>query len=149
MRIDFLKSNLGHIVLLAKEYKEKITAREVSDIERLHQNLETQERISAYDREFLSAVRDIKCSILRQVEFFAKKMLDEFATDDKSIFEVDTEKVELARKLLTTKEMDVLGSVYKLIFTEQCLERDEDGKYRKVAFREIEPALDEFVDSVP
>ena len=145
MRIDFLKSNLRHIALLAKECREKITPLEALDVHHLQQTLEQGERVSTYDRTFLTAVSDIKRLIHQQLDFFSKKIINEFATDDKSVMDIDPEKVELARKLFSPQEMSLLTFLFKLIVTEQKLGKDDDERYREVAFSEIEPALDKFV----
>lgn len=149
MRIELLKSDLRNVALLAKEYREEITPSEADEAKHLQQLVEQGGKVAIYDKVFLDTVKGIKFVTHKQFEYFAKKMLDEFAVDGKEIMDIDTKKVELARKLLSPQEMSLLTFLFKLIVAEQKLGKDHDEKYREVDFSEIEPALDKFVDSVP
>lgn len=148
MRIDSLKTNLRNIVLLAKEYNEKINTVESQDANRIKLAIKENKSVDNYDRHFLSVILDIKKTILRQIDYFAKKMLEEFAKSGQEELDIDPNKVEIARKELTSKEFNLLGALYTLQVYRQHLERDEKGNYREVKIVEIEPELDKFITSV-
>jgi hypothetical protein len=149
MNVQPIKSYLRHVALLAKEYRENITPSEADEAKHLQQLVDRGGTVAVYDKLFLDTVRGIKLSTHKQLEYFAKKMLDEFAVEGKEVMDIDTKKVELARKLLSSQEMSLLRFLFELIVAEQKLGKDKGKKYREVDFSEIEPALDRFVDSVP
>ena len=145
MRIDPLKTNLRHVVLLAKEYSEKINGLESQDASRIKLAIKENMPVNNYDRHFLSTVLEIKEGILTQIDYFSKKILENFAKSGQRILDIDTDKVEDARKKLTSKEFNLLGALYTLQVHRQHLERDKKGNYREVKIVEIEPAVDKFI----
>ena len=144
MRIESIQSHLRTVALLAKEYNAKINASEVQEIRRLESVINNGHRISKYERLFLKAVRDIKQTILEQIDFFAKKLVEQFAKYDEGRLDIDERKVAIARRCLSKDEFDLLGSLFKFQVYQQHLEKRR-GRYREVKITELEPELERFV----
>ena len=144
MKIDQIRSTFRHIVLLAREYREKIAPDETNEINRLRSK-NTHEGLGTYDRQYLEAVEEIQQRILDQIEFFAKQLLDQFATKVKSTYDVDPNKVEYARKELTLVELSLLGDLYEMQVQKQVYEKDKKGKPVKAV--ELEPKLHKLIST--
>lgn len=143
MKIDQVRSTLRHIVLLAREYKEKIPPSEANEIRRLRSN--TGEDLSRYDRQYLEAIEEIQQTILDQIEHFAKNLLDQFATKVKSTFDIDPNKVRYVRAQLTPNEIDLLGDLYEMQVQRQLYEQDKKGK--PVKAQDMEPKLSKLIST--
>ena len=148
MKINSLKANLRNIVLLAKEYKEKVSNSDFEEVKRIQEEIDSDyddEGINSFDRKFAEAVYDSTRITLKQIDYFSKKILDEFAKPDQEEFDIDKKKVEKARKNLSKEEFDVLGSLYQFQVNNHYLGVNKNGKYKEAKIKEIVPGLNKFV----
>ena len=141
MNINSVKANLRNIVLLTKEYREKVTA---SDLQTLEHVQETDKA----NPELVKEVYGTAQTTLRQIDFFAKKILNEFALQNKKEFEIDYKHAKQARRRLSPDELHLLKYLYDMQTNHHYLGIDESGKYKQVKVEEIVPSLNEFTEKV-
>ncbi len=148
MKIDSIKTNLRNIVLLAKEYKEKVSSSDFQEARRIQEKVDANdydEEINPFEKSFLEAIHDITRTVLRQIDYFSKKILDEFAKPDRDIYDIDKKKVKKASKQLSKKEYELLGSLYEMQVNNHYKGVSRKGKYKEVDIEEIIPELNKFV----
>ncbi len=152
MKIDSIKTNLRNIVLLAKEYKEKVSPLDFQEARRIQEKINNgdyDEEISPFEKGFLEAIHDATRAVLRQIDYFSKKILDEFVKPDRDIYEVDKKKAKKARRKLSKQELEVLSSLYQMQVNNHYKGVNKKGKYKEVDIEEIVPELNKFVGKVP
>ncbi len=126
MKIDSIKQNLQNLVLLGKEYREKVSPQEEEEIKNIRIAVENEKTISEYDKQFYNTIQSYRKNWLEQIVYFSERAFLEFGEKDrqgryvwdyKKQLVLDPKKIEQATKLLTKDESEFLFNlVHTLLF---------------------------------
>ena len=147
MKVNILniRGNLKTIVLLGREYHEKVNPSEDEGARNILTKMHNGQEINQYERQFLQSVFEAKQVILNQINFFAKKLIDEFDVDGQLVLDIDQEKVDYILQKLTPYEKKILVFLYQLQVREQHLENPKKGVYKKLKIEDIDEDLSRLV----
>ena len=147
MKIDLLKTNLRHLVLLAKEYKEKLPDSLNEEITNLEEPVKSGLGLDEYNKQRLLQLRDERYQaeedLFKQVVYFAEKILCGFSeTLDRGWhFKIDQEKVAETLKHLSKEEIELLSSIWELHKNIEELECYKKGVYKHSEVEELKPEI--------
>ena len=153
MKIDSLKTSLRHLVLLAKEYKEKIPDSLNEEIAELERPVKSGFGLDEYDKQYLLELRDQRYQaeedLFKQLIYFTEKLLSEFSKPLNRgwQFEIDQEKVSEALKSLSKEEIELLYSLWefhKEIEWRDCYTKDI---YKPSEIQELKPEISNVMKS--
>ena len=153
MKPETIKSNLRHIVLLAKEYKEKIPDSINNEIIQLQTAIRNGDGLNKYDRNYYHSLRKEKHKIERdtyqQIIYFAEKILLQLTKPlaRSFIIDFDQEKIDAVLKELSKEEGNLLGTLYELQFNLEELECYKKGVYKHSEIKELKPEINKVMDS--
>ena len=146
MNIQPIKSALTDIVLLARDYRGKITPKEEEAVHELMAKRRNGIGLSPYEARFLQTIYDIKTEFLQQVRFHARKLFFLFAKNGSQApsndFDVNEKKAIAARHLLTSAEKILFESLLDFSLLERRL---ENNNTHEVEVEEVENDLEELV----
>lgn len=153
MKIDLLKTNLRHIVLLAKEYREKIPDSVDDEILKIENALGNDNEVSQYDRQYLYNAKQEKntadSEIHKQIIYFAEKILMTFTKPFARCYriEIDDRKLDEAIKHLSKDEIRLLLSVFELYsrIEEVDCERTAKSQIKPIA-KFLKPEIEKIID---
>lgn len=156
MKIDVVRANLENIVLLAKEYREKVPISIDDEIKQLKKEIKykqnEEEGSSSYDRKYLENLkkerRKTRNHIFQQIIYFTEKTLLQFGkkkSDPRGI-ETNQKKVDKAIKHLTKDEINLLGSLYDLYINLMNFQWYRLEKYKPEKVRELKSVFMKIID---
>lgn len=133
MLVDATKTYLKNIVLLAREYKEKIPGSDRCELKNIRDAYEGGNRISTYDGEFFNAVQEEKNKIYNQVIFWGENLLPCFTSPmaRSFSFKLNQDYISCARKILSSQEFELLTLTIKILTMPErirSLNRDDEEK---------------------
>ena len=133
MRIDYIKANLKNIVLLAKEYKEKIPDHLSQEMQKIDDVVSREHTVSEYDKQFYINVQREKIPIFNQIVYFGKEilLLLSKSLDRKRIIEIDWDKVHELKNCLSNRQLNVISKMLEILLipeNEKCENEDSDEK---------------------
>ncbi len=147
MKIDSLKTSLRHLVLLAKEYKEKIPDSSNEEISELEKPVESGLGLDEYSKQRLIDLRQEKRQneedLFKQLVYFTEKLLSEFSKPFNRgwHFEIDQDKITEALKSLSGEEVQLLNSIWELYKGIEELECYKTGAYKPSEIKELKPEI--------
>ncbi len=126
MKIDSIKQNLQNLVLLGKEYREKVSPQEEEEIKNIRVAVENEKTVSEYDKQFYNTIQSYRKNWLEQIVYFSERAFlelgekdrnDHYVWDYKKQLVLDRKKIEQVTKLLTKDESEFLFNlVHTLLF---------------------------------
>ena len=154
MKIDVVRLNLANIVLLAKEYREKVPLSIDDEIKQLKGKLKFKEEdgVSSYDRKYLNDSkkerRKNRNHIFKQIIYFTEKTLLQFGKkgSEPRAIETSQKKVDRAKKDLTKDEVNLLGAMYELYINLMNLQWYRLEEYKPKKVRELKQVFMKMID---
>ena len=152
MKIDLLRNNLRHIVLLAKEYNEKISDSLDPKIKELNATRYNESEMNYYDSKSLVVLKvekkKIQTDIYKQVAYCAEKIFLEFTKPFSRAYkvEIDLNQINALKSTLTPGEFIFLKQLYELYCDLENLRSKKINIEQDSGIEVIEPEIDELMD---
>jgi len=147
MKIDSLKTHLRHLVLLAKEYQEKVPDSLNEEIAELESPTKHGLEIDEYSRQRLTDLRQEihqnEEDLFKQLTYFGEKILCGFSkTLGRGFqFEIDRDKINEALKHLSKDEIGLLSALWEFHISIEELECYKKGTYNPSEVKELKPEI--------
>ena len=153
MKIDLLKTGLRQLVLITKEYKEKIPDSFNEEIQELEKPVKSGLGIDTYDKQCLLQLKDerdqAEKDLFKQLIYFTEKILCGLSKPFSRgfHFEIDHEKVREALKSLSQKEVELLSSLWEFHKSIEGLDCYTKDVYKPSEVKELQPEISRVMES--